>query len=138
MNLRISAITCLVILVIAACNRPECISHNAIFIENTPHNNLYKAELLRLIDSFDKNAFDYYVSGYTTEQEIEYLEAYIQNDEVCAILPLDITGSEQLAQFRRVEGKGYSGAGLYELDYDIIREDSSVSFLFKGVGRIVD
>lgn len=127
----------LMLLIISSCNRPECNNQRETF-NISPYNEAYKTELARLIDSAGKDAYRYWIAGYTTKNGSEYLEANIQNDNVCAIMVLDVTDNSQLQQFRNVQGKGYAGASLVGLDYIITRRKGEVSFVLNNVGRIVD
>lgn len=125
---------------IASCNMPDCDNQRAIFNEYSPDDELYKKELARIIDSsFDKTDRDYWIKDYRVVGDREYMDVFIQGENLCAVIPMDITDeNKRLKHFKEVKGKSYSGAGLRNLKYTINHTDSTVDFVFNSVGRIVD
>lgn len=121
-----------------SCGRPECTNHREVFNSHQPDDAAYRYELVLLIDSSGKDAFDYWIADYVKKGDRVLMPVNIQNEHVCAILPLDITEYRGLEQFRKVEGNGYRGAGLTGIEYDIVKDDSTIHFNLKEIGHILD
>lgn len=128
----------LLLLTLYSCDRPACTNEREVFNQYQPYDKPYKQELARLIDSSGKDAYGYWVAGYKQIGGREYMEAYVQNTTVCAVLALDITHYNDLQQFKKVKGRSYIGAGLARLQYDVHRYNDSIAFTLRDIGSILD
>ena len=128
----------IIILLYASCDRPRCEIRNEIFKTHQPQDAVYQQELARVIERNGKDAFSYWIAGYDEHNGRQYMLANIQSDSVCAIAVLDITDVERLEQFKSVKAVSYVGAGLSNLEYEIVNTDSGMRFVYKDVGWIID
>ena len=131
-------LTIIAVCLLAACDKPQCTNTNPVMSRYNPEDKEYKTELVRLIDSIGKHNIDYWIHHYQAAGGREYMYVDLLAPGICAIAVMDITGNHDLLNFRRVQGKSYSGAGLSGLDYTIEPSDSSYNFVFKNVDYIID
>lgn len=122
----------------ASCDRPECITTNSVFKQKSPEDQAYKRELATIIDSQGIDAFDYWVAGYEKTPYGNFLLANIQNNNTCAIIVLEDKELEPLRLLAFNEAKGYYGAKLKGLKYEVQRHGDSVAFVCTSLRRIID
>lgn len=129
-----------VLLFTASCNKPECTNTNPILKQYSPADKEYKAELARLLSTTNSDSIIAWIAQqpYAKEGETEYMYVDLTGRGICATAEVDITGNEQLAQFRSVEGKSYSGAMLSGFEYHISQTDSGYNFVLDDIGEILD
>lgn len=123
---------------LVGCDRAECTNTNPIFDKYTPESSEYREELVKQVERHGKDNIDYWIDGYVAAGNKEYMRVYMQNDKLCAKALLEITGNENLENFRRVKGVSYNGAGLKGLHYQIEKDSNGYYFLFQDVDWIAD
>lgn len=122
-----------------SCGKPECKNTNPILAANLPESEPYKAELARLIELTGADNLDYYVDSYAEIGGRRQLTAAVHGDSICAKAVILITDSiKGIEGIVAAKGGGYRYAELYNLKFDIVRKDGNTSFIYKGVGRIID
>ena len=124
--------------VLNSCDMPECENHNPVFAQYNPEDEPYKAELARQIERRGQENLRYWVDRYFVEDSTKYLGIFVQGDSLCAKGILEIREPGRLEHLIKVNGGGYSGAGLSGLRMKIERDGGSTNFVFKEVRRIID
>ena len=122
----------------AACDRPECKNTNPIFDSNGIETNIYKKELIKEIERIGKENLTYWLSEYSERNGQEYITVHIQGAELCAKGTISVTEWKNMSGIKKTKGKSYHGAELQDLNFDIIYEGESITFVFKSLGAIID
>jgi hypothetical protein len=120
------------------CDRDKCTNTNPVFDKYPLESSEYREELVKQVETYGKDKIDYWIDGYVTAEDKEYMRVYMQNDKLCAKALLEITGNKNLENYRRVKGVSYNGAGLKGLHYQIGKDSTGYHFLFQDVDWIAD
>lgn len=130
--------TTIAAMLFAACNPAECVNTNPVFDQYSPDDKEYKEELARVVGLCHKDSIAAWVQAYTARRGREYMYVNMIGRSVCATAILDITGNDELEDFRRVKGKSYRGALLPHIRYHIEYTNNIPDFVLDKVGEIVD
>ena len=131
------ALFCLLIL-ITACDRPECSNSNPIFEKFDPSTEPYKDELAKQLAIVDQSKLRYWLAEYHEKDGQEYLYCFVQGDGLCAKIMLTVKQWNKIEGIRRTKGKSYQGAGLKNLKFYILRDSGKTKFVYKDLDRIID
>lgn len=126
------------LLVANACNKPNCTNTNPVFNTFKPDDFEYKSTLANVLSEANKAKLTYWFSEYKNIQGSEILYFEVQGENLCATLAMEVDDWSKLADLRQKKGVSYRGAEFVNLTYDILRDSSSVRFLFKGFDDIID
>lgn len=130
-----TAIVCLAFL---SCDRKECKNVNPIFDRYTPSSQEYKAELAKQLTMIDKSSLKYWVAGYEETATDTFMNVYVQNGDLCAVMQMRLAPDHRLNQFKKVKGVSYHGAGLSGLVYDISNRAGETGFVYRDMKDIID
>ena len=137
-----SVITCILFSVFYSCDRPEYVCRNPVFNEFPPEAREYKAELVKQLQINGAGNISYWAGKYMGKEGKAYMTVCMQGGGLCDKGILDISdttgGGIKLKSYRRVKGRGYSGAGLSGLKYRIDSTNGSYNFVFEAVDGIID
>lgn len=122
----------------ASCDTIECTNHNPVFEQHAPKSNEYIAELIKQLQQRNFSHIVYSINGYEEIDSIPYMKVDISGKDLCAIGYLDIQNTDDLAQFKKVKGMSYRGAGLEGLVYHIDSSNGNYNFVFDDVVWIAD
>lgn len=124
---------------IVSCDRPVCKNTNVIFDKFTPETKEYKDELIKQIAKVDKNKLTYWMKSYQENDNSESINVNIQGDSLCAIIVLKIASSKNgIEGILKNKGKGYIGAELKNLKFEIEKDSASTEFVFDEISGIID
>ncbi|WP_264521362.1 hypothetical protein [Flavobacterium sp. N1994] len=122
-----------------SCDRPVCKNTNPIFDKYTPDTKEYKNELGKQLAKVDTSQLSYWMDKYQEKNKAPYLWVYIQGDGLCAEVVLKVNDSHKgIEGILENKGKGYGGAELKNLKFDIKQDSIKTEFSFKEISGIVD
>ena len=136
----IKTITALSLLIfIVSCDRPEYKNTNVIFNKFTPETKEYKDELIKQIEKVDKTKVTYWMKSYHENDNSQSINVNIQSDSLCAEIVLKIASSKNgIEGILKNKGKGYIGAELKNLKFEIEKDSASTEFIFEEISGIID
>ena len=122
-----------------SCNHPNGKNTNPIFNQYTPETKTYKDELVKQLHQTDTSQLTYSMEAYKEVNNLPYLYVHIQGDSLNAEMVLQIKDSKKgIEEILSNKGKGYSGAVLEHLRFDIQQDSTATTFVFKEISGIVD
>ncbi|MBR2647265.1 MAG: hypothetical protein IKD55_00350 [Sediminibacterium sp.] len=122
-----------------SCEQPKCKNTNLIFDKYSPYTKQYKDELVKQLINIDKSKLTYWMDEYQEIDNSQNICANIQGDGLCAKIVLVVRGSDKGIQgILNAKGKGYRGAELKDLKFDIKQDNLSTEFVFKEISRVID
>lgn len=128
-----------ILIFIVSCNRTECTNTNVIFNKFTPETKEYKDELLKQISKVDKTKLTYWMKSYQENNNSQSINVNIQGDSLCAVIALKISSSKKgIEGILEHKGKGYIGAELKNLKFEIVKDSKSTEFIFEEISGIND
>jgi len=128
-----------ILIFIVSCDRTECINTNVIFDKFTPETKEYKDELLKKIAKVDKTKLTYWMKSYQENDNSKSINVNIQGDSLCAVIALKISSSKKgIEEILENKGKGYIGAELENLKFEIVKDSKSTEFIFEEISGIND
>jgi hypothetical protein len=117
---------------------PDCHNSNPVFDNNTPDSKMYRNELARELSGRNKKDIGYWIDHDTRVGGKDYLLVFVQSDSLCAKMQMEVHNWGTLSHVKEVSSKSYSGAGLKNLQYDIVQDTAGARFVYKDVERIID
>ena len=128
-----------VLIFIVSCDRPVCKNTNVIFDKFTPETKEYKDELIKQIAKVDKTKLTYWMKSYQENDNLQSINVNIQGENLCAVIVLKISSSENgIEGILKNKGKGYIGAELKNLKFEIEKDSATTEFVFEEIGGIID
>lgn len=128
-----------ILIFIVSCDRPACKNENSIFDTYSPNQKEYKDELAIQLAKVDKSKLTYWLDTYKEDGSKKYINAHIQGEGLCAQIVLTINGSEKgIEGILKNKGRGYTGAELENLKFNLKQDSQITEFVFQEVSRIVD
>jgi len=130
-------------LLISSCASPECRSTNKILNEHSPDETIYKDELIRQLKREEPSQLRYWLGAYWIQREkgapmSESILVHVKGREVCADMILNIKGSKKgIEQVIDKQMMGYKGAGVENLEYDLIQDSAHTEFVFRQASGII-
>ena len=122
-----------------SCEQPKCKNTHLIFDKYSPYTKQYKDELVKQLINIDKSKLTYWMDEYQEIDNSQNICANIQGDGLCAKIVLVVRGSDKGIQgILNAKGKGYRGAELKDLKFDIKQDNLSTEFVFKEISRVID
>jgi len=128
----------IVLLILNACDRPECSNNNPIFNNNAPESIIYKMDLEKRIQTIGAENLRYWLKAYVENDSQEYLLVNVQNDSLCAIMKLTINSWNKLEDIRQKKGVGRRGAELDGLTFTVHKKNGDVDFVYEDLSWIID
>lgn len=128
----------LAILGAVACDRPNCKNENPIFDQYAIDAIEYKTELLTQIEKVGQDRLTYWFDSYIKENEKEYIVVNIQQKSLCAKGMIRVKDWTKIEGIRRTQGKGYVGAQLKGLTFNVEKESNEIELVYKDIERILD
>lgn len=126
-------------LLTVGCDTPTCKNTNSTFDKYAPDTKEYKDELVKQLATVDKSKLTYWMDTYQEDNNSKYINALIQGDGLCAKIVLTVNDSGKgIEDILKNKGKGYHGAQLEDLKYDIKQDSTSIEFVFQEISGIVD
>ena len=132
------ALTFLLLIFSASCDRPECKNTNPVFDNNSPDSKVYKSELANQLDQIDKEKLKFWFYAFKESGEGDELWFNVQGDGLCAVIPLKVTDWNKLELLRSKKGVSFRGAKFKNLKFGVVRNDSEISFVLKSFDKIID
>ena len=129
---------CLLILLISACDRPDCTNENPVFAAHEPSSERYKRELQQILATMDQQRLRYWLKEYMTREGREYLHFYIQAEDLCAVLELEVEDWSNLQRIREKKGISYQGAEFKGLEFSYQWNDQRSKFVYHQHQTIMD
>jgi hypothetical protein len=124
--------------IVFGCNRPECTNQNLVFDTHAPGSKEYKTELVRQLSIVDQSKLRYWLKEFNELDGVGRLLFYVQGDGLCAIIELKVQDWHKLELVREKKGVSFRGAEFKKLQYETIKNDSVISFVYKDFDRIID
>jgi hypothetical protein len=121
-----------------SCDRPACKNTNSIFDDYQPVSKEYKMELIKQLSIIDKSKLRYWLKDYTENENEVQLHFYIQSNELCAVLVLNVEQWNKLERLRETKGRGRFNAEFTNLQFDIVQDALYPKFLYRDFSRIID
>ncbi len=128
----------LMILIVVSCNRPNCENKNLIFDKYDIDSEEYKTELLNQIEKYGQKNLTYWFDSYIKENGNEYIIVNIQNHALCAKGKIQVNDWNKIEGIKTTQGKGYVGAKLKGLTFDVEKKSNKTELIYKDINRIVD
>jgi hypothetical protein len=128
----------LMIIATVSCDRPNCENSNLIFDKYDIYSEEYKTELLSQIKINGQNNLTYWFDNYVEKDGEEYIIVKIQNDSLCAKGVIKVDDWYKIEGIKRTKGKGYVGAELKGLTFNVEKKSDNIEFIYKGITGIVD
>jgi len=127
------------LILMASCDRRECVNTNPIFDKFSPDTKEYKDELVKQLAKIDKSKLTYWMDTYQEGENSQYIHAHIQGDGLCAKIILVINDSKKgIEGLLTNKGKAYGGAELKDLKFNIKQDSSSTELVFQEISGIAD
>ena len=127
-----------IVLCFFTCDRPECTNQNPIFENQKPDSKFYKDELVKQLEKADSSNLRYWLKNYDEQNGEEFLFFYVQGNDLCAILHLNMNHWDKLELIRDKKGVGSRGAEFTNLKFEIITTSTSTNFVYSSYDSIVD
>ena len=128
-----------ILIFIVSCDRTECTNTNVIFDKFTPETKEYKDELIKQIAKVDKTKLTYWMKSYQENDNSQSINVNIQGVSLCAVIALKISSSKKWIEgILKNKGKGYIGAELKNLKFEIVKDSKSTEFIFEEISGIND
>ena len=139
MKIKLSILSFLFIVILfQSCDRPDCTNTNPIFDNYTPESEIYKYELNRVLQEVDRSQLTYWLKDYKEFQKTEYLYFYIQGDDLCAVIPLQMLHWNKLEELKPKKGSGRFNAEFVNLKFDVVTDSTSTEFIYSSYDWIID
>ena len=123
--------------VLTSCDMPECTNTNPIFENYSPGSKQYNDEVVRLKNTGSSSP-RYWFESYENDGDKEYIHVFIQGDSLCAKAILTVKDWHGLEGIQRTQGKGYRGAELDNLNFEVYQDSSRTELIFQSVDKIID
>lgn len=120
-----------------SCDRPNCENQNPIFDKYEMNSKEYKLELWKQINTIGQNDLRYWFDKYVEEGKKDFMVVYIQNDDLCAKGKILVRNWEEFRGLRTTK-KGYGGAELKGLRFELEETTDHVEFVFQDMDWIKD
>ena len=134
--------TCVAVLsfMLLACafTEPICENTNPILRSEPYEEDVYKAELARLIKTANPNDLKFYLSGYIRPGDNEFLIVSIHGIDFCAKAAVQVDDWQKLVDIRRTSARGYRGAELQGFKITVKEEAGKIDFVYKDVEAVVE
>ena len=125
-------------LVLIGCDRPNCETQNSVFQHADITSAEYVVELANQMQTKDQSKLTFWIKGYEKNGENEYLNIYVQGDELCAQTKLLVKDWSALETLRKNEGKGYVGAEIENLVMELKGSEDAPQFVYVEHSAIID
>lgn len=127
-----------VFIAFTGCSPADCVNTNPIFDKYSPEDKEYREELANVVNRCHKDSIAAWIHSYDVVHGREYMYVNMIGRSVCAIAMMDITGNEELKQYRKVKGHSFNGAFLPHLKYHVEQTEHGVDFVLDKVGEMID
>jgi len=111
---------------------------NPVFARFNPLSIEYKQELVRQLSSRKGEELNYWFNRYFRMDGKDYIDVTIKGDGLNASSAIQINDWTKLKEIKENNGKGYHGAELQDLKFDIVKSGSNVNFVFKDLNAVID
>ncbi len=136
---KLITITLGAVLICSSCNQPECKNTNPIFDKYSPESNEYKKELANVIANIDRSKLTFWIDSYLDDNVSQRILANVQGEGLCAKMVLIVYNPESgLENIIANKAVGYHGAELEDVQFEIKQDSTSIEFLVKEIGGVVD
>jgi hypothetical protein len=122
-----------------SCDKPYYKNRNMIFDKFAPETKEYKDELIKQLEKADKTKLTYWLESYNENDTSQSINVKIQGDSLCALIVLKITSSKKgIEGIIKNKGKGYIGAELINLKFEMEKDNTLTEFIFEEISEIKD
>jgi len=121
-----------------SCDRPSCESMNPILNQYEYDAKEYKDELVQLINKSGQDRLTFWLKNYYERSGNEYIIVHIQGDSICATAEILVKDWDKIDGIKKSYGKGYRGAQLVGLQFEIQQNPQSTEFVYLGIDSIRD
>ena len=121
-----------------SCDRTPCKNTNPVFDDYQPVSTEYKLELMKQLSIVDKSKLRYWLKDYTEYENEVQLHFYVQSEELCAVLVLNVEQWNKLERLRETKGKGRFNAEFTNLQFDIVQDSLNPKFVYRDFSSIID
>lgn len=129
----------LLVICINSCDRKSCETDNPIFLNHTINHQDYKIELAKQIELIGQQNLRYWLHDNVNQDDSEYLQFYVQNDDLCAEMLIKMNHWNNLEHIQKTKGNGSFNAEFKDLRFDINKNElGEVEFIYKNYERIID
>ncbi len=98
----------------------------------------YKDELVQLINKSGQDRLTFWLKNYYERSGNEYIIVHIQGDSICATAEILVKDWDKIDGIKKSYGKGYRGAQLVGLQFEIQQNPQSTEFVYLGIDSIRD
>ncbi|WP_296143834.1 hypothetical protein [uncultured Flavobacterium sp.] len=124
--------------IVFSCSETE-VKTNPVFEKYLPETKQYKDELVKQLDTIDKSKLSYYFDSYEEINGLEYLHVTIEGKNLKADAIIQVKNwDDKIEIIRKFKGKGYGGAEMINLRFDIEKDTAKTEFIYAGVDELVD
>lgn len=126
------------LVLLAACDRPECKNSNPIFDQYTYETFEYKHELVKEMSRIGPENISYRFDAYLEEEEQGYILVNMQLKNLCTKALIRVDDWSAMSGIKKNKGVSYRGAQLKGLAFNIIKSDKKIDFVFSHIDNVVD
>lgn len=129
----------LIVITLVGCDgNRECTNDNRILNASPIGSTAYNIELVRLINTTDEGAMEYYFDSYVKNETGEHIIVRAQGEDFCAKGSFLVTEWTGIENIQKASGKGYSGAELEGFAFSIDGDSEPIQLVFSSVTGIFD
>lgn len=127
-------------LIATSCDRKQCTNTNPIFDTHEYHEEAYKKELAKQIETIGLENLRTWLADYIEKDGKTYLVFYIQNNELCAkAMVTMISWDEKMQHVIDRKGKGRVHAEFTNLKFETITtKNGKTEFIYQSFDRLLD
>lgn len=127
------------IIILTSCTtNKDCQNNNPVFTKNAPGSKAYNDELTRQIALKDNDDITYSILNYEEKDGKEFLHIKVEADDLCATAVMVMTNWNKLEDVKRTKGKGYIGAKLENLTFDVLVTADKTELRYNNLDRVTD
>jgi hypothetical protein len=129
------------LLLLCACDRPECQNTNPVFDQHSIDSQAYLQELVKEIAKRDPDDLTYWMYNWEVRDYAQYMIVNVQGDGLCAqaflTLPPDKPAYKGPKKDHSSAG-GARGAQIIGLEYQVLQTNAGTVLLFQKYDDMID
>ncbi|MFY0673409.1 MAG: hypothetical protein JXQ87_08385 [Bacteroidia bacterium] len=135
-HISVSFLVCL--LVLSACDGPECETRNS-FLQQAPMNSTqYNLEIARMINTADSGTVRFFFEEYKRIEDKDFILVEVHTLTGCALGRFTIDNKKGLETLIAKAGKSYRGAEFTGFEFTINGDSEPMYLVCNGVAGIID
>lgn len=123
--------------------QPDCANTEQVFDKNAPTLTEYKQKLAQELNG--QSNLHFWFRSYNYLNGKHHFLLHVKGNSLCAEMDIISVGCGNIAKadgqpcnLIRLKGRGYEGLPIEGLRYEVVEEDSTINFYWKGYERFID